>query len=198
MSITINGSTNTITAPSGLAIAGNTAVTGTMSATGAGTVGGLLDLSGASAGQIKFPATQNASADANTLDDYEEGTWTPVLTYETPGTLAVTYVRQLGIYTKIGRMVHFQLAIQLSAFTKGTASGVLRITGLPFTSTSNDSVAMCIYGLYDTPFTTQAAFSVGPSTAYINCLRLVNNSAWVSLDDPDSNSQYILSGTYFV
>jgi len=39
----------------------------------------LLDISGASAGQIKFPATQNASADANTLDDYEEGTWTAVL-----------------------------------------------------------------------------------------------------------------------
>ena len=35
---------------------------------------GLTDISAATSGQIKFPATQNASADANTLDDYEEGT----------------------------------------------------------------------------------------------------------------------------
>ena len=37
-------------------------------------IGGLIDLSGASAGQIKFPATQNPSADPNTLDDYSEYT----------------------------------------------------------------------------------------------------------------------------
>lgn len=47
---------------------GNVSVPGTLSATG------LLDLSGAAAGQIKFPATQNASSDANTLDDYDEYT----------------------------------------------------------------------------------------------------------------------------
>jgi hypothetical protein len=35
---------------------------------------GLLDLSGAAAGQIKFPATQNASSDVHTLDDYDEYT----------------------------------------------------------------------------------------------------------------------------
>src|SRR5262245_1079228 len=31
-------------------------------------------------GQLPFPALQNSSADANTLDDYEEGTWTPTIT----------------------------------------------------------------------------------------------------------------------
>lgn len=56
-------------------------------------------------GQIAFPATTVPSADANTLDDYEEGTWTPVLTFATPGDLSVAYSTQAGSYTKIGRQV---------------------------------------------------------------------------------------------
>jgi hypothetical protein len=66
---------------------------------------GLTDLSAATAGQIAFPAAQNASANANTLDDYEEGTWTPVFTCGTPGDLSVAYSTQLGQYTKIGNVV---------------------------------------------------------------------------------------------
>ena len=101
----------------------------------------LMDLSGSAAGQIKFPSTQNASADANTLDDYEEGTWTPVLTAATVGNLSVTYTSQTGWYTKIGRTVTAHFNIITSAFTHTTASGNAQITGLPFTSaaTSNFS-----------------------------------------------------------
>lgn len=95
---------------------------------------GLLDISDSTSGQIKFPASQNASSDANTLDDYEEGTWTPVLTFATPGDLAVTYVVQQGSYTKIGRVVFYTIDIQTSAFTWTTASGGALLTGLPFTS----------------------------------------------------------------
>ena len=74
--------------------------------TAALTTTGLFDISGASAGQIKFPATQNASADANTLDDYEEGTWTPAYALTTPGTSSFgTYATQTGTYTKIGNKV---------------------------------------------------------------------------------------------
>ena len=47
--------------------------------TGTSSLAGPLDLSASGAGQILFPATQNASSGANTLDDYEEGTWTPVI-----------------------------------------------------------------------------------------------------------------------
>jgi hypothetical protein len=46
-------------------------------------------------GGLKFPAVQVASADANTLDDYEEGTWTPSVGGD------ATYTSQLGIYIKI-------------------------------------------------------------------------------------------------
>lgn len=86
---------------------------------------------------IKFPATQIASSDANTLDDYEEGTWTPVFTFATPGNLAVTYSVQQADYTKIGRVVICNFNLVTSAFTHTTASGIAVISGLPFTATSD-------------------------------------------------------------
>jgi len=84
-----------------------------------------------SGGGITFPATQVASADANTLDDYEEGTWTPALQFGGAAT-GMTYSVQQARYTKIGRVVHVQLRIALSA--KGSSTGGAKITGLPFAS----------------------------------------------------------------
>lgn len=83
---------------------------------------------------ITFPAVQNASADVNTLDDYEEGPWTPVLTFATPGDLNVVHSTQQGSYTKMGRLVRADFFVSTSTFTHTTASGQCRLTGLPFTS----------------------------------------------------------------
>ncbi len=94
-------------------------------------------------GQFVFPASQNASANANTLDDYEEGTWTPVLTFTTPGDLSVVYSTQLGKYTKIGRQVTVNFFIVTSTFTHTTASGQALITGVPFAA--NDSYVGAIW-----------------------------------------------------
>lgn len=68
----------------------------------------------------------NPAANAST-------SWTPVLTFATPGDLAVSYTAQVGRCTKIGNMVFLDMNITTSAFTFTTASGQLRITGLPFT-----------------------------------------------------------------
>jgi hypothetical protein len=96
------------------------------------TVAGLLDLSGASAGQIKFPATQNASTNANTLDDYEEGTWTPIDDSGAGLTLASdTTATALGSYVKIGQMV-FQAHNVKYPSTADTRDA--RIGGFPFTT----------------------------------------------------------------
>ena len=97
------------------------------------TVSGLLTLTG---GQVKFPATQLPSADANTLDDYEKGTFTPTITFATPGDLNVVYSLQSGLYTKIGRSFNFQIAATTTTFTYTTASGTLRVSGLPFATAS--------------------------------------------------------------
>jgi hypothetical protein len=78
---------------------------------------------------ITFPATQVASADPNTLDDYEEGTWTPVVAGSaTAGTY--TLASNTSKYTKIGRYVFCSMSITFSAASGG--SGIIRISGLPF------------------------------------------------------------------
>ena len=85
----------------------------------------------ASGAGITFPATQSASSNVNTLDDYEEGTFTPTCTLTTPGTSATTFA--VGVYTKVGNLVS---ATGRLTFTKGTGSGDFVFGGLPFTSTS--------------------------------------------------------------
>jgi hypothetical protein len=91
------------------------------------TDGGNISLFG---GQITFPATQSASSDANTLDDYEEGTFTPVLTFSV--TTDVTYSNRTGVYTKVGRIVTINVSIGISSV--GSSSGFCTIAGLPFTA----------------------------------------------------------------
>jgi len=78
---------------------------------------------------LKF---NNDQAAANALDDYEEGTWIPTVTYSGGG--GATLIEQKGFYTKIGRQVHCQCAV--SASSKGGGSGNMQINGLPFTSSS--------------------------------------------------------------
>ena len=74
-------------------------------------------------GQIKFPATQNASTNVNTLDDYEEGTWTPTVT---AGSGTFTTVSGAGTYTKIGNRVLWYMKIDIT--TNGTAASSVRFT----------------------------------------------------------------------
>jgi len=90
----------------------------------------------ASGSGITFPATQSASSDANTLDDYEEGTWTPTLVFS-GGAGTLSYGTRVGSYTKIGRVVYFNMGL---VFNKGTASGTLdNVTGLPFTAVNSSN-----------------------------------------------------------
>jgi hypothetical protein len=108
------------------------AVSYTASRLGVGVVPSVSDAVLELAGGIAFPATQVPSSDANTLDDYEEGSWTPTLTAATPGDLAVAYSTQVGRYTKIGRIVVATCRIITSSWVHTTASGEFRIAGLPF------------------------------------------------------------------
>jgi hypothetical protein len=84
---------------------------------------GFANLSG-----ITFPATQVPSADANTLHDYEEGTWTPTWSSGT-----ATYVAQVGRYTKVGNVVYYNCKIGTSSVT-GMSEAY--INGLPFAASS--------------------------------------------------------------
>ncbi|MDX1297289.1 MAG: hypothetical protein R3260_03475 [Pseudomonas sp.] len=86
-------------------------------------------------GQLQFPATQNASTDANTLDDYEEGTWTPALD---DATNSATLAAAEGTYTKVGNKVFIEGAIEVSSLGSMTGT-TIRITGLPFVAKSSTS-----------------------------------------------------------
>jgi len=98
----------------------------------------------ASGSGISFPATQSASSDANTLDDYEEGTWTPAFTPGSGSYTSLTYTQQNGHYTKIGNMVYAFANITVNAVNTSGASGDLNITGLPFSLAGETRGAGCI------------------------------------------------------
>ena len=78
---------------------------------------------------ITFPATQSASSNANTLDDYEEGTWTPTYIAATTNP-TITYTFNEGTYVKIGKLVYLSCRITVSTVSGG--SGQLFISGMPF------------------------------------------------------------------
>lgn len=91
-------------------------------------------------GGIKFPPSQVASSDANTLDDYEETTWT-VTIGGSGGTSGQTYSIRSARAIKIGRLVYASFVAVFSGAggAKGTITGNVQIQGLPYTAT-NDSV----------------------------------------------------------
>jgi hypothetical protein len=88
-------------------------------------------------GQLKFPATQNPSSDANTMDDYDEGSWTPVIG-GSGGESGQTYANQNGYYIKLGQLVLCLFNVGLSV--KGTITSQVRIKGIPFTISSLTNV----------------------------------------------------------
>ena len=84
---------------------------------------------------IVLGATSNI--DANTLDDYEEGTWTATATAYS-GTFSASDEQ----YVKVGRMVHFDCVLSFS----GSDSSRLTIAGLPYTATNTSGVAKYFAG----------------------------------------------------
>lgn len=69
-----------------------------------------------------------------TLDAYDEGSWTPSVSFATPGDLSVSYSTQLGTYTRVGRLVYVTFRVVTSSFTYSSASGNFHIPGLPWSN----------------------------------------------------------------
>jgi hypothetical protein len=86
---------------------------------------------------IQFPATAVPSANANNLDDYEEGTWTPVATVSGFSTSISSLT---GVYTKIGRSVTVAMSVALT--TDGRPTSYSQFSGLPF-SVVNLGIGFC-------------------------------------------------------
>jgi hypothetical protein len=93
-----------------------------------------IEFTGAGGGGIKFNASAMSSSDVNTLDDYEEGTWTPVLKDSNDD--VVVFSTEVGTYTKIGKVVHVQFYITTSSLGDAASGGALRLFGLPFSTSA--------------------------------------------------------------
>ena len=145
--------TTTLTLP---ATSGTVALTASPTFTGQATIP-TINLTG---GQITFPATAVPSANANTLDDYEEGTWTPT---GFPGGYTSSSVS--GRYTKIGRMVHVTCNLTFSAVNAGNNSSCT-FTGLPFAPANTTA------GVFRDDTSTGAVyvFRVGGANAELNSM----------------------------
>ena len=160
---------------------------------------GVLALQGASTSAtgvgITFPATQSASSDANTLDDYEEGTWTPGVSFG-GGTTGITYTEQNGRYTKIGRQVTVTANVTLSS--KGSSTGDATLTGLPFTNTTTRS-AGSIY-IASVTFADSPSILVEASNTIAYFRETTNAGVATDLTNADfaNNSNWAATITYFV
>ncbi len=147
-------------------------------------------------GQIQFPSTQNPSTGANILDDYEEGSFTPAITFG-GGATGIAYTFQGGKYVKIGRLVFISAQISLSS--KGSSTGTVLITSLPFTSDTTKP------GLWTTgdysgmglPANTYLVGRITDSAATIELFALDNTGKTVITDAHFTNSSNIVfSATY--
>jgi hypothetical protein len=156
--------------------------------------GGCLQLKSG----ITFPATQVASSDANTLDDYEEGTWTPTIKgTSTAGT--GTYSVQVGTYTKVGRVVYFQGRITWSAHT---GTGDMQIAGIPFTALSTtNSNSTCNFGYVNNLSLAASSVLTGfvfPGTNDIGLYQYTAGGGVASTVAIDTAADIMFSGFYFV
>jgi hypothetical protein len=148
---------------------------------------GLITANG---GQIKFPATQNPSADANTFDDYEEGTFTPTLLFG-GASVGIAYSVQEGFYTKIGNMVFINGRVATT--TKSSSTGNASIGGLPIAIGSH-IVSWCLRVGSTVSYTGMLQAYSDASSQTINIQQVIE--AGTSSTLTDANFSNVVSVTF--
>jgi len=152
-------------------------------------------------GQIKFPATQSASADVNTLDDYEEGTWEAVITCATSGTVTLNASFDDCAYTKIGRVVHIRGYLVVSSVSSPV--GDIRIS-LPFTQSPGGAFTQgagsVIVANIDSSSVQDYNITFGQNVAYCRISETMNNASFDYVEGADlsGNEQFMFSADYIV
>jgi hypothetical protein len=150
---------------------------------------------------ITFPATQVAKSDANTLDDYEEGTFTPGITFG-GGNTGMTFSVQTGQYTKIGRLVYVRINIRFTS--KGSSTGNAVITGLPFTPISTpggfsgQTLGISSQNGFSS-ITAPITASTGENVTTVGLAQVFGTSASTLTDanfNGDSNNYFSVTGCY--
>jgi len=138
------------------------------------------------------------TAAANALDDYEEGTWTMGLAFG-GGTTGITFGARTGQYTKVGRMV--TVTGQMVMTNKGSSTGIVRITGLPFTIGSLGgfySSAAVRYENITYAGILQSFGDVNTTDLYLEQYSILGVGSILTDTNFANNSTILLSFTYFV
>ena len=153
--------------------------------------GGVLQLKSG----ITFPATQVAATDANTLDDYEEGNFTPVIQGTTLAGTG-TYTSQVGRYTKVGNLVTF--FIQLT-WTAHTGTGNMQMPSLPFTaSIDNEMVPSITYANLASPASTFVQLDIDNGSTNVRFYSCVIATGVRALLAIDTAATVCITGAYRV
>ncbi len=149
------------------------------------TVNGLAFVNGKG---IDFSATSGTGT-SELFDDYEEGTWTPVVSDATSGGNTGTATVAYATYTKVGNLVHLKARL-LNMNTTGMGSGNIYVQGVPYAADGDGD------GLASTSFFTAAANSLGivPSidngASHIKLKEVVSGGVYINAD-----SSQFASGT---
>ena len=199
LDIQSGGSTVVAVTSTGATVTGTLAATGASTFTGTGkfatTIGVGNATPAASGSGITFPASQSASSDANTLDDYEEGTFTPTLAggFSSGPT---SYAYRDGSYEKIGKLVYFQLDISPLGAT--SSASVVAIGGLPFTSATSPIGFGGGNISYQSGFDTNAGdtFHIGVTTTQVLVYSNAGGGRSGNAANVAINGRIILFGTY--
>ena len=147
---------------------------------------------------IQFPATAVASANANNLDDYEEGTYT--ITTNTNLTANTGY--NVFQYTKIGRQVTVNGGLVVSAVSSTNDVTI----SLPFTSKAAPSSGQSTSTGSVVPLagvTTGDAglvILIGSSSAVMSFVKVTNGGVHANLKNSDLavSDELLVTVTYFV
>lgn len=133
----------------------------------------------ASGAGVTFPATQSASSDANTLDDYEEGTWNATFADAISG--GNTSTTGSGDYTKVGRLVTANFSLDAISTAGLTAGNSIYIQGLPFVSGEEYQGAFLTYRVGRNAATVSSAMILGTGSSSLQFNLFTTNSATTDL-----------------
>lgn len=145
--------------------------------------------------QIRFPAPPVLSSNANTLDDYEEGTWSPSLTCGTSGTITLSDAN--ARYTKIGNMVTVFAVVVVSGVFSPV--GELRLNGLPFAigAYGGGTFAPFAFGLAATA-TTSLVGVANSATSYAIISKYAAGGVANLAQDVQNNTGIYVSFSYLI
>ena len=151
--------------------------------------------SGSSAGTVTLSGTTGL--------DYEEGTWTPQWVSTSA---SFSYTERIGLYTKIGRVVHISIHITLGSIPSGTLNSALYIETLPFTSSATymGGISIGAYNNFNYPSTEnvgdQFVGRINNSATVIEMKMVEDNGGIVNVpcNAITGGATFHASATYFV